>query len=486
MKQTDRMVRNVWVCGGMALALAATDGVAQLGKTPAMGWNSWNNFACNVSQTLLENQANAMVSSGMAAAGYQYINVDDCWMGGRDANGNIQASSQFTNNSLATVAAYIHSKGLKFGTYTDVGNHTCASNGGPGLLGHEGQDIKQFVNWGVDYVKVDYCNSTTAQQQNPAAAYKIVGDSIAFYTKSHPLYFSICNWGQGNPWTWGRQDGGNQWRTTGDINASWGSVTGIIDQQVNLYTYSGPGTAGQEGGWNDPDMLEVGRGLTPDEDKSHFAIWCLLAAPLIAGNDLTNMSTATKAILTDTELIAVDQDSLGIQAQRISSANNLEVWARPLTGNARAVGLFNRSGATATITVNWSDLNKWSAYPWTTSQSVTVRDLYGHTDVATNQTGSYSASVPSHGIVVVKLSATPVPILPLAGPTNLSGIKLGSNFIRVNLPGYHSLQILDLTGRVLWSRSGNGASEYGLPGLSADGSRILRVVTPESRTDLRY
>lgn len=486
MKQRMRgLGRLAGIFGAVVLVFSATNGNAQIAKTPPMGFNTWNNFACNVSQDIIQGIADAMSTNGMKDAGYTYVNVDDCWEGSRDANGFIGTTNKWTGNSLKGAADYVHSKGMKFGAYTSLGSKTCA--GYPATLGYESQDVRQWVNWGLDYIKVDWCNVNGTQTGNPGNAYKVLGDTIKKYagtTSARPLLFSICNWGVGNSWTFGRKSGGQIWRTTPDINASWGSITGIIDQQVNLFSYSGPGAAGEPGGWNDPDMLEVGRGtLSNDENKAHFGMWCLLAAPLIAGNDVRSMTTAVRDIIINKEVIAIDQDSLGVQAQRISSSNNLEVWARPLKDGGRAVGLFNRGTSAATITVNFADLNKWTQYPWDASGPLTVRDLWAKADVGP-KTGSYGVSVPSHGLAMLRIGG-PGPTTTIAPPLAARGIGLHADGIKVDLPGSHSLQILDLNGRVLWHRDGVGPADY-LPGIKGDGSHILRVLAPEIRTDLKF
>ncbi len=447
-----------------------------------MGWNSWNHFGCGtgapITEQLFKDMADAMDSSGMKAAGYTYVNVDDCWHGARDAGGFIHASADFTSGSMKPLADYVHAKGLKFGIYTCAGAQTCASK--PGSLGYEGKDIQQYAAWGVDFVKVDWCSITPAQNANPLAAYKVFSDSIRKYAVSRPMVLSICNWGRLSPWTWGRSAGGQSWRTTADIQATWTSVTGIIDQQVNLWSYARPG------GWNDPDMLEVGRGsLTEEENKSHFGMWCLMAAPLIAGNDLRTMSTAIMQILTNSELIAVNQDPLGFQAQRVArdSAQGLEVWARPLAGNARAVGLFNRSGAAAPITVTWSDLDKWAAggFPWSADSQVTVRDLWAHVDLALNQDTSFSVQVPSHGLAVLKLFNPNAAAIWKPGIGSQNRFRIYARRVEVSTPGRHRIRILDLQGRVLWSRRGNGPCQYSLDGIDTHGIHVIQFDAPGSR-----
>jgi alpha-galactosidase len=457
MERADGYARGAGRWAGILFALAVGSGTAQLAKTPPMGFNTWNTFGCNVSQDTLEALADAMVANGMKDAGYAYVNVDDCWEGSRDAGGLISANDKWAGKALKSAADYVHGKGLRFGAYTSLGSKTCSNF--PATQGYIGEDVRQWVAWGLDYIKVDWCNVDAAQSANPEAAFKALGDTLRKYAgpgSARPILYSICDWGIGDPWIWGRNAGGQMWRTTGDITADWASITGIIDKQAGLYAYAGPGAAGQAGGWNDPDMLEVGRGtLTAEENRAHFGLWCLLAAPLIAGNDVRHMTAAVRDILLDKEAIAVDQDPLGFQAQRISSANGLEVWARPLQGNARAVGLFNRSAAPALITVNWSDLDKWaSAGKWSATTEALVRDIWAKSDVATRKAGSFGMTVPAHGLALLKL--TPSEALSLAPRNPLRGAVYRPNFPWADPSGERSLRILDMNGRLLWRRGGAG------------------------------
>jgi alpha-galactosidase len=453
MKGAAGFTRRAAMLPGMVLILAAGNGSAQLARTPPMGFNTWNTFGCNVGQDTLQALADAIAGNGMKDAGYAYVNVDDCWEGARDADGFLGANGKWTGNALKAAADYVHGKGLKFGAYTSLGSKTCSNF--PATQGYESQDVRQWVEWGLDYIKVDWCNVNATQSGNPEAAFKALGDTLRKYAgpnSARPILYSICDWGIGDPWIWGRNAGGQMWRTTGDITADWGSITGIIDKQAGLYAYAGAAAPGQPGGWNDPDMLEVGRGsLTDDENRAHFGMWCLLAAPLIAGNDVRKMTAAVRDILLNKDVIAVDQDSLGIQAQRISSANGLEVWARPLQGNARAVGLFNRSGSPALITVNWSDLDKWaSAGKWSATTEADVRDLWAKSGLETRKTGAFGATVPSHGLAMLML--TPSGSVSLAPRNPERGFGYGShrsNRPWVDLPGANGLRILDLQGRVL-------------------------------------
>jgi alpha-galactosidase len=368
---------------------------ANLALTPPMGWNSWNKFACNVSEDLIKGMADAVVKSGMKDAGYVYVNIDDCWQVSRDANANIVADPQRFPHGMKAVGDYIHSLGLKFGVYSDAGSKTCA--GRPGGLGHEYQDALQSAAWGVDYLKYDWCNTTT---QDAKASYANI--RAALDASGRPIVLSICEWGKAQPWLWGKEVGGNLWRATGDINDRWGGqekwkdgtccsngVTAIIDQEAPLYSYAGPGH------WNDPDMLEVGNGgMTDVEYRSHFSLWAILAAPLIAGNDLRNMRPEIRDILTNKEVIAVDQDALGRQGERVAKNGDLEVWAKQLKDGSRAVVLLNRGAAEQQVSASWQDLG----YP--NSLTASIRDLWQHKDLG-KITGKFSAPVASHGVVMI-------------------------------------------------------------------------------------
>jgi alpha-galactosidase len=363
-----------------------------LALTPPMGWNSWNKFACDNNEKTVREIADAMVASGMRDAGYQYVVIDDCWQVDRDAKGNIIADARAFPSGIQALADYIHSKGLKFGIYSDAGTKTCA--GRPGSWGYEFQDARQYAEWGVDYLKYDWCNNGG---QNSAAAYSRMRDALA--ASGRPIVFSICEWGSTKPWLWAK-DIGNLWRTTDDIQdfwegkKEWGGlgVVQIIDLQNGLEAFSGPGH------WNDPDMLEVGNGGMSDvEYRSHFSFWCLLAAPLMAGNDLRTMSVETRDILTNREVIAVDQDPLGKQGSRVRRDGDLEVWSRPLADGSRAVILFNRGTKPAEIAVTWPEIG------YTAGLSARVRDLWQHKDMGTFR-GGYKAVAPGHSVVMVRIT----------------------------------------------------------------------------------
>lgn len=379
------------VCSAIQAQTSAQTTDNGLAKTPPMGWNSWNKFACNVSEKLIKEMADAMVTSGMRDAGYIYLVIDDCWQIDRDAQGNILPDPQRFPSGMKALADYVHSKGLKFGLYSDAGTLTCQKR--PGSRGYEFQDARQYAAWEVDYLKYDWCATGT---QNAPAAYSIMRDALV--KAGRPIVFSICEWGTAKPWLWGKGIG-NLWRTTGDIQDCWDckrewggmGVVHILDLQDGLESYAGPGH------WNDPDMLEVGNGgMTVTEYRAHFSLWCLLAAPLMAGNDLRSMAPEIKEILTNREVIAIDQDPLGAQGRRVKRDGDREVWSRQLADGGRAVVLFNRGPNTQEISVSWTDIG----YP--PHLSAKVRDLWAGKDVD-KLTGKFSAEVPSHGVVMVTI-----------------------------------------------------------------------------------
>ena len=347
-----------------------------------MGWNSWNKFACGVSEQLIRETADAMVSTGMKAAGYEYVNIDDCWQVSRDPQGNIVVDSTKFPSGIKALADYVHSKGLKLGIYTDAGRLTCEKR--PGSYNHELQDARTYAAWGVDYVKVDWCAS---EGLDPKVQYAKFRDALA--QAGRPIVFSICNWGVDAPWTWGPATG-NLWRTTGDISDKYDRMSVIGFSQNGLEKFAGPGH------WNDPDMLEVGNGgMSHDEYQTHMALWALLAAPLLAGNDLRSMADETRQMLTNREVIAVDQDPKGIQGRRLWDEGPLEIWAKPLSDQSQAVGLFNRGESAMNITLDLKMLG--------VSGPAKLRDLWRHIDLGEAR-DSYTASVPKHGVVFLKVS----------------------------------------------------------------------------------
>ena len=323
-----------------------------LALTPPMGWNSWNTFQTNISEQLVKQIADSIVNSGMQAAGFTYIVLDDGWMTmERDSNGNLVADPKKFPSGIKALAAYIHSKGLKFGLYNCAGTRTCA--GYPGTRGYEYQDARYYAAMEVDYLKFDWCSSDGI---NAKEAYNTMSKAIT--VAGRPMLFSLCEWGQNKPWEWAKETG-HLWRTTGDIygcfdcvknNGSWNAwgVMQIMDMQKDLRKYAGPGH------WNDPDMLEVGNGLTDAENRAHFSIWAMLAAPLIAGNDLRNMSAATKGVLTNKNVIDINQDKDGIQGFVYAAKDSVETWVKPLANNELAVCFLNRSTKPSNINFDWA------------------------------------------------------------------------------------------------------------------------------------
>ncbi|MBN1185403.1 MAG: glycoside hydrolase family 27 protein [Bacteroidales bacterium] len=344
----------------------------QIANTPPMGWNSWNKFGCDVSEKLIMEIADAMASSGMADAGYEYVVIDDCWQVDRDESGEVVVDKDRFPNGMKYLADYIHSKGLKFGIYSCAGTKTC--QGRPGGRGYEFQDARTYARWGVDYLKYDWCYSTT---QNAQTSYEIMRDAL--YVAGRPIVFSLCEWGQSKPWEWAN-DVGHLWRTTGDIVDRWDAMMAIFDAQKNLNKYAGPGH------WNDPDMLEVGNdGMTTEEYKTHFSLWCILAAPLMAGNDLRDMSKETLDILTNNEMIAINQDTLGKQAFCFRDNGDYEIWVKQLSGKEKAVCLLNRGDEVKTVEINPSVLlkaneNYWAADPYK-MKDYSIRDLWEHQNI---------------------------------------------------------------------------------------------------------
>ncbi|MEU9739017.1 ricin-type beta-trefoil lectin domain protein [Micromonospora chersina] len=395
-------------------ALALDNGVA---RTPPMGWNSWNSFGCNINETLIRQSADAIVASGMRDAGYQYVVVDDCWFNpNRDAAGNLQGDPGRFPSGMKALGDYLHGKGLKFGLYQVPVDRTCAQYfgsypGATGSQGHEAQDARQFAAWGVDFLKYDWCspNGTIDQQ---VATFARMRDALA--ATGRPIVYSInpnsIHAKTGPQRNWG--DVANMWRTTEDITNAWDTgqtngypmgIQNIINVTVPLAGYARPGA------FNDPDMMEVGRGgMTDTEMRSHFAMWAVLAAPLIAGNDVRSQSAATQGILTNRNLIAINQDGLGLQAAQVSFDGTRRVLAKPLANGDVAVALFNQGSATTTISTTAAAVGK-------TGTSFTLLDAW--TNATSTTGGAISASVPAHGTVVYRVSGggTTTPPPPTSG-----------------------------------------------------------------------
>lgn len=325
-----------------------------LADTPQMGFSTWNKFQGNINEDIVKGVADAMVSSGLRDAGYTYINIDDCWHGKRDADGFITVDSAKFPHGMKELAAYVHSKGLKLGIYSDAGTETCG--GMPGSLGHEYQDALQYARWNIDYLKYDWCSTTNI---NPQGAYQLISDALR--AAGRPILLSMCEWGSSHPWKWAR-DIGHSWRTTPDIWCAFDSlrvfpgytqfgVMQCINYNDTLRAYAG------KSHWNDPDMLEVGNGMSNNEDRAHFTMWAMMASPLIIGNDIRNMSDKTKAILLNKEVIAFDQDTLGVQGLHLCDESGVAFWFKPLANGDWAFTLLNPTKKVAKVSVNWQHLN---------------------------------------------------------------------------------------------------------------------------------
>jgi alpha-galactosidase len=365
--------------------------------TPPMGWNSWNHFAEHVTQQDVMAAADALVSSGMRDAGYIYVNIDDTWEGKRDASGVLATNSKFPD--MKALGAYIHARGLKFGIYSSPGTMTCARFAAS--YGHEQQDADLYASWGVDYLKYDLCSFEVLMAagqidhpNDPEYANNMMKDAYARMRRAldktgRPIVLSLCQYGRDDVWKWGASVGGNLWRTTGDIDDSYARMARIGFSQAGLAPYAGPGH------WNDPDMLEVGNGhMSHDEYLTHMSLWAILAAPLLAGNDLSKMTPDTRSILMNKAVIAVDQDPLGKQGDRLKQDGSIELWSKPLTGDAVAVGVFNRGTTPATYSFKLSEVG--------------AKDWSDITDLWTNQpvdapNGIVHATIAPHGVLLVTI-----------------------------------------------------------------------------------
>jgi alpha-galactosidase len=373
-----------------------------LAKTPPMGWNSWNAFSCNIDEKIIREMADAMVASGLKDAGYVYINIDDCWQGERDSLGFIQPNSKKFPSGIKALADYVHAKGLKLGIYSDAGFKTCG--GKMGSRGYEFQDALTYAKWGVDYLKYDWCNTKGINAQS---AYETM--ATALKKTGRPIVFSVCEWGKNKPWEWAASLA-HLWRTTGDIyncfdclieNGKFLGVMPLIDRQEKLRQYAGPDH------WNDPDMLEIGNGkLTPGEERIHFSMWAMLAAPLIAGNDLRNMSKQTIEILTNQDVIAVDQDSLGIQAFKYAARDSVDIWVKPLARGDWAICFLNRSRQNKNIEFSWQsekivdDLVGKEINAKT--QEYQLKNLWTHKIIGSTKK-NFSSFIPGHDIIMLRL-----------------------------------------------------------------------------------
>ncbi|MCA1217095.1 NPCBM/NEW2 domain-containing protein [Streptomyces sp. 8L] len=403
-----RSVRGLLACvtagalwAGLPALTAVTAGVAVtatpaaalgngLALTPPMGFNDWNAFGCDVSEQLIKQTADYFVSSGLKDAGYTYVNIDDCWQThSRDADGRLVPDPAKFPDGIKGTADYVHSKGLKLGIYEDAGTATCA--GYPGSLGHETTDAQTFADWGVDYLKYDNCNNNSdGSRADYVKRYTAMRDALA--ATGRPIVYSLCEWGEQSPWEWAG-DVGNSWRTTGDISDNWSSMLSIAQSNMPLASAAGPGH------WNDPDMLEVGNGgMTDTEYRSHFSLWSMMDSPLLIGTDLRKATPATLAILSNKDVIALDQDPLGKQATVLSSDGGRYVLTKPLANGDRAVALFNAGDQAQRIstTATAAGLPRRASYA--------VSDLWSHT--AYNSAGTLAATVPAHGTVLLRVSGS--------------------------------------------------------------------------------
>ena len=385
---------------GLAFCLFIGSNQISAQNPPLMGWASWNQYGVNINESIIKAQADAMVVFGLADAGFKYINIDDGFFNGRYADGALRIDQVKFPNGMKSLADYIHTLGLKAGFYSEAGINTCGSiwsgssgGTGAGLYNHDQQDIDTiFSSWGYDFLKVDFCGGQQ-QKLDEKTRYTQIKNAMD-NTGRNDINYNVCRWQFPGVWVTSLAD---SWRMSGDINFApgstpkWSEIIRIIDQNTYLAPYA------SFGHYNDMDMLEVGRGLSAEEDKSHFSMWCILSSPLLLGNNLTSMSQQTIDLLTNTEVIAVNQDTSGLQAHLINSKNNLQVWAKHLNGkrsNERAVVLFNRNGTSADISFDIDDLNLIAP--------VSARDLWAKTDLNTIQK-TYTANVPAHGVVMLKL-----------------------------------------------------------------------------------
>jgi alpha-galactosidase len=355
-----------------------------LARTPPMGWNSWNKFNRKIDDAIVRGVTDAIARNGMKAAGYTYITIDDTWEGERDAQGVLHSNTKFPD--MKALADYVHSKGLKLGIYSSPGPTTC--EGYDGSYGHEAQDARMWAAWGIDYLKYDWCGASNIYTDaDMPAVYQKMGDALL--VAGRPIVYSLCQYGRVDVWKWGPEVGGNLWRTTDDISDRWESMSGIGFNQDKLWEFAKPGH------WNDPDMLEIGNGgMNDTEYRTHMSLWSLLAAPLMAGNDVRDIKPSILDILTNREVIAIDQDKAGKQARRVSKTGDQEVWLRELANGDRAVALFNLSADPAKMSLRWTDIG-------IAKSPKTIRDLWAHSDVKAS--AEYSATVLGHGTVLLRV-----------------------------------------------------------------------------------
>lgn len=401
------MKRKIWFFIGLWTILYIPQMQAQkfegLANTPPMGWNSWNKFGCNIDENIIRGVADAMVENGLRDAGYVYVNVDDCWQIERDSLGFIVADPAKFPSGIKALTDYIHSRGLKMGIYSDACRKTCG--GRPGSRGHEYQDAIQYAAWGIDYLKHDWC---FPEDINAKGAYDLMRDALR--AAGRPVYFSICEWGVSKPWEWA-ENAGHSWRTTNDIHCCfdgmWEGWSPCILQMIDLQDSLGVRKYAGPGHWNDPDMLEVGNGMTAGEDRAHFSMWCMLAAPLILGNDLRNMSQETKDIILNKDVIAINQDTLGVQGLKFASADGLDFWFKPLAGGDWAFCILNRTTIPKEYTIDWLEFDLYDDVSKRfTNFDSSVYDLYNlwSKQGEGNTTKPKKVTVAGHDVVMYRLN----------------------------------------------------------------------------------
>ncbi len=404
-KSSKRILKTVIILSCFLLvSISNAQKFKELAETPPMGWNSWNTFGIDINEKLVMDTADLFITLGLKDVGYDYLVLDDGWMAKeRDVNGNMIADPEKFPNGMKSLVDYVHSKGLKFGLYSCAGSTTCA--GFPGSRGHEYQDARSFASWGVDFLKYDWCDT---ENLNAQGAYETMRNALA--KAGRPILFSICEWGNNEPWKWAK-DVGQMWRVSGDITncwdcelshgdwSSWG-VWKIINMRSNIRFAAGPEH------WNDLDMMEVGNGMTAAEDKSHFAMWSILASPLILGNDLRVAEDETIKILTNTEVLSVSQDSLGIQGFRVSNSANLEIWAKPLTNGSWAMTFINMSDKVLDLNYDWTtnvveDLINNRKIE-TKKHTYDLRDLFLHKNIG-NSSKRLKTKIREHDVLMITL-----------------------------------------------------------------------------------
>ena len=443
--------------------------VLDLAPTPPMGWNSYNNFGIDINAEKVMRAADAMVASGMADAGYKYVVIDDGWQIARNENGKIIADSIRFPKGIKYVADYVHSKGLKFGIYTDLGIKTCGSL--PGSYGYEKIDAQTYAEWGVDFIKADWCNT---DGMDTRTQYKIMSDAIK--AAERPMILSICEWGISSPWEWAKGIG-SMWRTTNDIQdcfdcvRNWGGAgwVPILEKNANLAPFAGPGH------WNDPDMLEVGNhSLNTTECRAHFSMWCMLAAPLMAGNSLSTMNDTIRDILTAPELIAIDQDPLGVQGTRIRDVNGLQVWQKPLNDGSIAVALLNVTDSSAPMHVSLEEIG------FKNGKESSVRDLWERKDIDTIA-DTFKAVVEAHGVVVLKIKGEKAPISVLKFDQPMVELNRGNHkLITLTVVPSNTLLTLTSTNENIVSFEIAGVNKYRLTGIS-EGECTIDAITADGK-----